>query len=709
MQETERIKDRELLNIVYFSFWALVEAVQLIILVAFVFSFIPFKPHPFAVKLFLLHQHGIQPERDMFFYRLFAVTATVLFGAGLYIFHRRLNELSLSKSLLKLTMTNAFWVFVQLFAIFKIFVTANPDWARYLLYAAFAGAVVSRVFWPEIRTWIPKLSGRFGEIEHHSSYAYLWNMIIPAFVVVLLFIPDLTKVLARIFVRDQFYHLDSFLMAPGWAHLKGLVLNKDAISEYSVVIPVVVSHIAQWIGGFNYHNVLVILIAASILYFIGFYFFLRRWLGSSLVAAFGTLLGIKLQMFHWGVSPIIWQFPSATVIRYVFDLPVLWLLWLHCLSGRKNYLWLAAGFCGISLAYMVDTGIYLLVSFYMYLVLSLLWSESGWKTLKSFKSACQWAGLFIFPFVVGLLVLLIVQGPSIFSRQFWGNTFEFSGLFLQGWGALPVMDGLKDRQFFAFIMGFVIPVVYAATAIFVGALCFLRQIDRKNILAVIFCIYGLGLYHYFVNRSAVSSYYVVGIPFVAIICYWLRKFSATLSERYARIIQWTAVGVMVPALMTSYFVTYYPNIFNLAGHGQWEEEIKFYKQEFDLSRDVQLISRLTSDGQPVAVISSFETKLLMDAKRKPFFYYFPLVESSHMRLAHFRGTYLHTRLRLQKTMAQLEEQKPQYVFIEGKLFRRNIPPQYFEVYQTLETIVQYLGEHYEPVEDGQYLVALKRK
>jgi hypothetical protein len=60
-------------------------------------------------------------------------------------------------------------------------------------------------------------------------------------------------------------------------------------------------------------------------------------------------------------------------------------------------------------------------------------------------------------------------------------------------------------------------------------------------------------------------------------------------------------------------------------------------------------------------------------------------------------------------MAQLEDEKPQYVFIEAKLFRRHIPPKYFEVFGTLEALVQYLGEHYEPVEDGQYLVALKRR
>ena len=568
---------------------------------------------------------------------------------------------------------------------------------------------MSRVFWPEIRIWVPRFWGRLIGSENQSLFVRILDVVFPLFVTSLIFVPDLTKVLARMFVRDQFYHLDSFLMAPGWAHLSGVVLNKDVTSEYSVVMPIAVSHLAQWIGGFNYHNVVVILIGVSIAYFIGLYFFLRRWLGSALIAAFGTLLAIKLQMFHWGVSPLVWQFPSATVIRYVFDLPVLWLLWQHCRTGQRNYLWAAACVCGVSWAYMFDTGVYLVFAFYVYLLSSLFISEEGWKSVKNLKTLGSWAGLFAFPFFVGFLILFCFQGPSVLSREFWGNAGEFAGLFLRGWGSLPMYDGLKDRQFFAFVMGFVIPVVYIGTMIFVGTLCFLRQIDRKNIFAVVVCVYGLGLYHYFINRSAVSSYYAVGIPFVAVICYWFQIFSATFDRRVTNSIRLIALSVMVPALMTGYFMIYYPNVFNLAGDQQWEQEIQFYKKEFDLSRDAQLISRLTRADERVAVISSFETKLLMEAKRKPFYYYFPLVESNHMRMASFRGTYLHTHARMQKTLDQMETEKPTYVFIEQKLFKRHIRPEYFETFQTLEMLVGYLGEHYQPVEDGLFLVALKRK
>ncbi len=696
-------------NLFWFALWALLEAVQWIIVVAFIFSFIPFKPHPFAAKLFALHQKGVQPEREMTFYRLFVVLSALFYAAGLYVFRRRLEDRGLSKKLWPLAMVNAIWIFVQVFAVFKIFVTGNPDWARYLLYAGFAGALVTRVFWPEICLWAPRLYAAWIVPNVPRIYLRAWHAVFCVFLGAVIFVPDMTKVLARMFVRDQFYHIDSFLMAPGWAHLSGLLLNQDVISQYSSVLPIVVSRLAQWMGGLNYQNAVAILMWASILYFIGLYFFLRRWLASSLIAAFGTLLAVKVQMFHWGVAPIIWQFPSATVVRYVFDLPVLWLLWQHCQNPRAGYLWAAACLCGMSLAWMQDTGVYLLAAYYVYLAIDFLTSGPGYRSLKNIKGLASGAVLLLTPFCAGLLVLLLLQGPSVLARDFWINTGEFAGLFLKGWGSLPMYDGLKERQFFAYIMGFIIPAVYAVTMVFIGTLCFLKQIERKNLFAIVVCVYGLGLYHYFIGRSAVSSYYVVGIPFIAVLCYWLRMISSTFSRRVENAGGFLALVVMVGALLTSYWVTYYPNVFDFAGGAQWEEEVRFYKQEFDLSRDAAMISRLTNAQERVAVVSSFEVKFLMDAGRKPFFYYFPLIESSHLRLASFRGTYLHTHDRMKRTLEQLEAHKPEYVFIEQKLFRRQIPPGYYQLYQTLETLIKYLDEHYAPAEDGLYLMALKRK
>jgi hypothetical protein len=699
--------DRESLNVVLLAVWSLVEALQLMVIAVFIFSFIPIKPNPFVQTLFPLHQKGVLPEREMLFYRIFVLGAIALQAGVLKIFYPRLKDDKFGGSVIALTAVNVFWLFLQIFAVFKMIVVDVEPWMRGLLYVSLTGAVVTRIFWPEVLMWGGRLYRSVVQMEPSQAWRIAVDIAFPVLVAFLLFVPDLDKVLARMFYRDQFYHLDSLLAAPGWAHLNGLTLNRDVISEYSVTMPIVVSHLARLIGGFNYHNLVVILIGVTIAYYIGLYFLLRRWLGSILIAAFGVLLAIKLQMFHWGVSPLIWQFPSATVIRYCFDLMALYLLWRHCSTGNGRYLWWAAAACGIALGYMFDTGIYLTVTLYAYLAVLLIHPAWRKETFPS-RRAVRVAGLLGLPLVTGFLVLGLVQGPTILSREFWVNAFEFASLFLQGWGSLPMFDGLRERQFFAFFMGFVIPVVYVWTMIFVGALCFLRQIERKNLFVLILCVYGLGLYQYFINRSAVSSYYVVCIPFVCIICFWLTHLSEVFGARWRRALRLVALVAVFCALLTSYLFTYYPNALNLAGM-DWGPEKKFYKEEFNFSQDAALIDGLTAPDERVALVSSFETAILIEAKRKPFFYYFPLIESTHMRAAEFRGTYLHTIDRMKKTLLQLEGSKPGYVFIERKLFDHQIPAEYYQYYQTLNILVQYLNAHYTVVDQGKYLTALKRK
>ncbi len=706
MSETKSAPDRETVNIVLFAVWSLLEALQLLVIVVLVFSFIPIKLSPFVATLFPLHQKGVLPEREMLFYRIFVLGAMALQTAGLWIFRRRLKEEQFTPSLVGLTAANLFWLLIQLFCVFKMMIIDPSAWAKYVFYVSLAGALATRVFWPEVRIWAVRFYENVIQSESAINWRRVWDVAFPAFIVLLLFVPDMDKVLARMFYRDQFYHLDAFLMAPAWAYQQGLTLNMDVISPYSTVMPVVFSFLSKLVGGFNYHNVVALFIAATIAYYIVFYALLRRWLGSALLASFGTLLAIKLQMFHWGVSPLIWQFPTATVLRYIFDLPVLWCIWQHIRTAEEKYLWIASAVCGVAAAYIVDTGVYLNMTFVFYLIA--LYFLSPQKVFVFPRDVFKTAVLVVMPGAIAFFILGLIQGPNVLNPQMYTNMFEHASLFLQGWGSLPMYEGLKDRQFFAFIMGFVIPVVYTWTLVFVGALCVLRQIHWRNFFVVILCVYGLALYHYFVNRSAVSSYYVVCLPFVGVVCYWLDKVIARFGHRVRRSLHCLVFAAMLCAMMTSYLFTYYPNMFNLSGM-DWEPEKKFYKEEFNFERDAELIRSLTGPKDRVALISSFETKILMDAGRKPFFYYFPLLESQHMRLPQFRGTYLHTVDRMKKTLGQLEGSKPAYVFIERKLFKRQIHPDYYQYYQTLNILVEYLGAHYTVDQEGKYLVALKRK
>ena len=161
-------------------------------------------------------------------------------------------------------------------------------------------------------------------------------------------------------------------------------------------------------------------------------------------------------------------------------------------------------------------GIYMAMAFMAYIV--------AWGILKNKKkSECIQVVVYCLATILGTAIgiLFLVQPKAVASVQFWHNAFEHVSLFVQGWGALPITDGLKDKQFFAFVVGFIIPVVYVTTLIYQSTLVILRKIDFENIFSAMLCVYGLGLYHYFIHRSGVTSYYAVCIPLVLVICFWI--------------------------------------------------------------------------------------------------------------------------------------------------------------------------------------------
>lgn len=544
------------------------------------------------------------------------------------------------------------------------------------------------------------------EMNSGIRWQHLWDVFAVFLLIIVIGVADVNRVLAVIFTHDHFYHLDSMLMAPGWAHLKGLTLNVDVISQYSMVIPVVVSRLADAVGGFSYQSVLTVLIALVTLYFIAFYWLLRTWLGSVLWAIFGVLLAVKLHMFHDGVAPVVWRYPSATVLRYVFDIIAFYAVSRHCVTYQRRYLWIAFAVAGISLAYMMDTGLYLLFALYVYLTAYLLVGSRQGPAINMLKEWPRVLWLFIMPFVIALGVLFLVQGPAIFTQQMWGNAFEFAGFFMQGWGAMPMHEVLRDRQFFAFFMGFFIPAVYVWTLIFVGGKCLTGQAPWKDVFVVFLSVYGLCLYQYFINRSALSSYYAVCLPYAGVVCYWLRA----LSEKLSLGVRWTfslaSIGLVVLFLGTNVWFGSYPNIWHSTAQ-QWAKESQAFREEFNFERDAQLIRELTAPDERVALICNFETAILMGSGRKPFFYLFPLVESARMDLPVVGRNYLYTQERLARTLQQINDKKPAYIFVETR-FLRAYENGSQQTSGTLRELMKNVLRHYRYETEGQYLTALKR-
>ena len=121
-----------------------------------------------------------------------------------------------------------------------------------------------------------------------------------------------------------------------------------------------------------------------------------------------------------------------------------------------------------------------------------------------------------------------------------------------------------------------------------------------------------------------------------------------------------------------------------------------------------MIARLVPQDQRAALISSFEAPLLIQAGRAPFFYYGPLVSSTRMDTNGFAGTSLITQQRLTKTIDQIAQQSPEYIFIEKKLLGQ-WSQAYAQYFPGIIAVLRYISERYSPQEEGMYLMAMHRK
>ncbi len=353
----------------------------------------------------------------------------------------------------------------------------------------------------------------------HQSPPWAWHMLLVSLGaggVCRLFWPELRRVLEHVYAR----WLDRDVAV-------GLSRSADA----GVALLIAGCIYAPQLAMFKF------VMGVGILYFIACYFFLRVWLNNTLLACAGVLLAIKLHLFNAGIAPVVWLYPPKTFLRYLWDVTVWWAIAKHVQSADRRFLWLAGACAGTALMYVLDTGLVLLAAFYLYLIFYRTLAPGPHVRMKMF---------FVAPVAVAGLLWFVHGKPAI--------------TFFAWPAALPFYDCLKGSQFFAFVMAFIIPLVYVSTILSVATLCYLKQVHWRNILAVVVSAYGLGLYQYFVWHSALDNYYSVGIPFVFVLCFWFQRLLSLGQLRIRRLVSAFAVALALLALLTNSLFLYYHSV-----------------------------------------------------------------------------------------------------------------------------------------------------
>lgn len=657
-------------NILFLSVLVFILSLQLLIIIVFIYQFIPLKMDPITQGVPSSLLQFFKPNRNHLFYHDFIAAALCGEAVVLYLFRKLLTSAELISQWQDFLMCETIWVAWQLFAVFKILQYDNPLWARGLLYAGFAAAVLAKIFWPELNIMLINIRRALSRMEVlPAQWRYLPDVLIVVFLFLAIFPCGMQKILIRIALFDNNNHFDQWLMLPLWAFHKGLIPAIHLSNPLNWGLIFWLNGLVQWAGGFNYEHLLQLMVILGIIYYLGFYVLLRCWLGI-LPAIFGVLLAVKLQMFHLGVTPISWAYPSEGILREFLDVAVFFNLWLYAKYEQEKFLWLAALLVGFSMSMVFDTGVYVLAGFYGYLVILLFDRGTRLKLIPALRQWRRILGMVFVPWMVFSCCLYAYFGPIAWSQEFLKNNLQQISLWLKGIDYVSFYSCLRDRNFYAFFASFVPPVLYAMGSVLAIGLVFCGRFSREKLLIVPLGVYGLGVYAHFLWHGTINGYYMAPLPLVASLCFWFSEISGALSVFKRRLWGLILIAFTWVGLMTNFLFTYYPNIFNMAGVN-WENEKATYLTNDSFDGDANLVQQFTDSNQAVALISNFSTQILIQADRKPFFYSgIPLLSIDD----------------LQELLTELDARKPAAVFVDRSVI---VNPQ-----GPMNYLAQYLKTHY---------------
>lgn len=266
----------------------------------------------------------------------------------------------------------------------------------------------------------------------------------------------------------------------------------------------------------------------------------------------------------------------------------------------------------------------------------------------------------------------------------------------------PMMAPLRVRQFFPFFMGYFVPLFYVFSL--------LVMMGKKNAhnssplrLPVVICVYGLMIFVDYLGHPMIGFYGALMVPAILVLLWWLSQMfisSTVLVKRgaYAAIFLLAAGALLTNRLMMTYPNSIYQDKKRFAAE-------RMYYEHFDaIAQSASLIRQLTQENQKIALLSNFETALLMQAHRQPLFKDFPVMFSSISNGP--GGLNLKTKKQCLELINSLEEENALYVFVDERLW--SLGPQALGD-SGLNAVLGYLRNHYQEYTRQGFLVALQRR
>ncbi len=133
------------------------ESVQWLIVLSIISNYIPVDSRYIMALAFERNKASFHLTRQILLYRIFVMTNIVCAALFLRFWRQKLEDKNFYLGLKQYALVQLILILIQSFGVFKI-VTLDARWAWGVLYAGVVAAMLSRIFWPELRRGMSQLS-----------------------------------------------------------------------------------------------------------------------------------------------------------------------------------------------------------------------------------------------------------------------------------------------------------------------------------------------------------------------------------------------------------------------------------------------------------------------------------------------------------------------------------------------------------------------
>ncbi len=265
----------------------IVEALQLLCMVAHVYSYIPIIVKGPALA-------GLEPERESFFYMVFLSTTFVL-GLGAAFIFKRLDDEVLLKKCWKFLWIEVMWLVLMLFTFFKwityqypfynILSLENNRWVYPFFYGVVALSLLSKIFWPEV----DKVTKKLFQAWQHAVLPkqFTWLVYGGFFAVVLIGLYPNVEMSTSIIAQWS-----------NFSEWRAFGLTNFLISR-----------------GFSAQQIVLFLFYINVILIIGIFVITKRLCQNLWLSVLVVVVVIRMTLFHYGMSPLCWNYPQNTLIN----------------------------------------------------------------------------------------------------------------------------------------------------------------------------------------------------------------------------------------------------------------------------------------------------------------------------------------------------------------------------------------------------------